>query len=104
MRLLGIDEVSERASLSPETIYSRIAGGTFPKQVHLGPNKIGWYEPDIDVWIIKQRTINSGGLIAFTRGFDSALNIGANQPTLRVVPITKALIRTHGHTSESEFS
>lgn len=57
MRLLGIDEVSVRTSLSPETIYSRIADGTFPKQVHLGPNKIGWFEPDIDAWIIKQRLV-----------------------------------------------
>ncbi len=58
MRLLDIHEVSERTTLSEDTIYSRMADSTFPRQLRLGPNKVGWLESDIGTWIAQQSSKN----------------------------------------------
>lgn len=40
-----------RTGLSRSTVYARVAEGTFPRQLSLGPNTVGWRETDIDSWI-----------------------------------------------------
>jgi prophage regulatory protein len=53
-RLLRLPEVKATTGLSKSTIYSRIAEGTFPKQISLGPRLVVWVEADIQNWISQQ--------------------------------------------------
>lgn len=53
-KLLRLPQVIQSTGLSKSTIYSRIAEGTFPKQIPLGPRVVVWVESDIQHWIAKQ--------------------------------------------------
>ena len=50
-KILRLPEVKSDTELCRSTIYSRIADGTFPKQVKLGHRAVGWLEEDIQAWI-----------------------------------------------------
>ncbi len=50
-RILRLPTVLLRTGLSRSTVYARVAKGTFPRQLSLGPNTVGWRETDIDTWI-----------------------------------------------------
>ena len=49
--LLRLPEVKKRTGLGRSTIYNKIEAETFPKQIPLGGNMVGWYESDIDAWV-----------------------------------------------------
>lgn len=51
VKILRLQIVSQRASLSRSTIYRKVAEGTFPKPVKLSSRAIGWKAEDIDAWI-----------------------------------------------------
>ena len=53
-KLLRLPEVKATTGLSKSTIYARIAEGTFPKQIPLGPRLVVWVESDIQNWIAEQ--------------------------------------------------
>jgi len=53
-KLLRLPDVKLITGLSKSTIYARIAEGTFPKQVPLGPRLVVWVESDIQNWIAEQ--------------------------------------------------
>lgn len=53
-KLLRLPCVKEATGLSKSTIYARIAEGTFPKQISLGPRLVVWVESDIQNWIQEQ--------------------------------------------------
>ncbi len=53
-KLLRLPEVKSKTGLSKSTIYARIAEGTFPKQIPLGPRLVVWVEADIQDWIADQ--------------------------------------------------
>ncbi len=53
-RLLRLQDVKVRTGLSKSTIYARIAEGSFPKQIPLGPRLVVWVESDIQNWIAEQ--------------------------------------------------
>jgi len=59
-KLLRLPEVKATTGLSKSTIYARIAEGTFPKQIPLGPRLVVWVESEIQNWIAEQ--------VAATRG------------------------------------
>ena len=50
-KLLRLPQVKQTTGLSKSTIYARIAEGTFPKQIPLGPRLVVWVESDIQKWI-----------------------------------------------------
>ncbi|WP_092003571.1 helix-turn-helix transcriptional regulator [Paraburkholderia lycopersici] len=50
-RIVRIRPVLERIGISKSELYRRIAAGTFPKQVALGPRAVGFLESDIDAYI-----------------------------------------------------
>ena len=50
-RLLRISDILDTTSLSQATIYRYIKHGDFPKQVRLGPGRVGWREIDVLNWI-----------------------------------------------------
>jgi prophage regulatory protein len=51
---LRLPQVKQTTGLSKSTIYARIAEGTFPKQIPLGPRLVVWVESDIQNWIDEQ--------------------------------------------------
>jgi prophage regulatory protein len=53
-KLLRLPQVKAFTGLSKSTIYARIAEGTFPKQIPLGPRLVVWVESDIQNWITEQ--------------------------------------------------
>jgi prophage regulatory protein len=55
MRILRKPAVLAKTGLSYPTIYRHIQAGTFPQQVELGPNSVGWIEDEIDAWIKSRR-------------------------------------------------
>lgn len=50
-KILRLPEVQELTSLSSTTIYRRISEGTFPRQIRLGANTVGWFDTEIDAWL-----------------------------------------------------
>ena len=50
-KFLRLPQVKQTTGLSKSTIYARIAEGTFPKQIPLGPRLVVWVESDIQKWI-----------------------------------------------------
>ena len=53
-KLLRLPQVKAFTGLSKSTIYARIAEGTFPKQIPLGPRLVVWVESDIQNLITEQ--------------------------------------------------
>ena len=53
-KLLRLPQVKQTTGLSKSSIYARIAEGTFPKQIPLGPRLVVWVESDIQKWIAEQ--------------------------------------------------
>jgi len=53
-KLLRLPQVKATTGLSKSTIYARIAEGTFPKQIPIGPRLVVWVESDIQSWIAEQ--------------------------------------------------
>ena len=50
-RVLRRKAVETMTGLARSTIYQRLAEGTFPKQIHLGPRCVGWLASEIEDWI-----------------------------------------------------
>ena len=53
-KLLRLPQVKESTGLSKSSIYARIAEGTFPKQISIGPRLVVCVESDIQNWIAEQ--------------------------------------------------
>ena len=53
-KLIRLPQVKLTTGLSKSSIYARIAEGTFPKQIALGPRLVVWVESDIQNWITEQ--------------------------------------------------
>jgi len=53
-KFLRLPQVKQTTGLSKSSIYARIAEGTFPKQIPLGPRLVVWVESDIQKWISEQ--------------------------------------------------
>jgi prophage regulatory protein len=53
-KVLRLPAVMAKTGLSRSTIYARVAQGTFPAALILGPNTVGWLEADVEAWIEKQ--------------------------------------------------
>lgn len=57
-RFIKLPTVKDYTSLSTSEIYRRIAAGTFPAQVTLGPKSVVWIEAEVLAWcdsLIAQR-------------------------------------------------
>ena len=49
-RFIKLAEVRNLTTLSTSEIYRRIAAGTFPAQITLGPKSVAWIESEILQW------------------------------------------------------
>jgi prophage regulatory protein len=50
-RILRRKQVELLVGLSRSSIYQRVAEGTFPKQIHLGPRSVGWLASEVEAWV-----------------------------------------------------
>jgi prophage regulatory protein len=50
-RILRLPMLREITGLSGATLYRRIAEGTFPRPVKLGPNSVGWKASEVQEWM-----------------------------------------------------
>ncbi len=50
-RILRIKTVLERTGLSRSTLYRKIQGGAFPKQVRIAARCAGWRESAVNEWL-----------------------------------------------------
>lgn len=50
-RFIKVAEVRSLTTLSTSEIYRRIAAGTFPAQIMLGPKSAVWLESEVTSWI-----------------------------------------------------
>jgi prophage regulatory protein len=53
-RFLRRRQVEALTGLKRSTIYQRLAEGTFPKQIHLGPRSVGWLASEVNAWIAER--------------------------------------------------
>ncbi|HBM09967.1 AlpA family transcriptional regulator [Pseudomonas sp. Choline-3u-10] len=49
-RFIKLPKVKYYTSFSTSELYRRIAAGTFPKQIRLGPKSVAWDESEILAW------------------------------------------------------
>ena len=49
-RFIKLREVKALTTLSTSELYRRIAAGTFPRQVMLGPKSVVWIEAEVMAW------------------------------------------------------
>lgn len=59
--IITIDEVIAKTSLGKTTIYRQMKAGTFPKQVNLGGQRVGWLKSDITRWLQKLKHTHVSG-------------------------------------------
>jgi prophage regulatory protein len=49
-RFIKLAEAKTLTTLSTSEIYRRIAAGTFPAQINLGPKSVAWIEVEVLAW------------------------------------------------------
>lgn len=49
-RFIKLCEVKALSTLSTSELYRRVAAGTFPRQVILGPKSVVWIEAEVLAW------------------------------------------------------
>lgn len=62
-RFIKLAATKERTTLSTSEIYRRIAAGTFPAQIVLGPKSVVWIEAEVLAWC-DERIAASRGEVA----------------------------------------
>jgi prophage regulatory protein len=50
--LLRFHQLKLEVGLSKSTIYARIARGTFPAPIQIGPKSVGWRVSDIEAFLL----------------------------------------------------
>lgn len=62
-RFIKRQEVENITGFSCTEIYRRVAAGTFPKQIALGPKCVVWVESEVLAWV-DERIAESRGEVA----------------------------------------
>jgi prophage regulatory protein len=58
--ILRIRAVMQRTGLTRPTLYRKVADGTFPRQIRISTNCVGWREGEIDAWLRSPMRYQSG--------------------------------------------
>lgn len=51
MRILSKRQLKELVLYSPQHVARLEKAGQFPKRVQLGPNRVGWVEDEVLIWL-----------------------------------------------------
>ena len=60
LRIMRLSEVKAVTGLSKTTIYRFEKEGRFPSKVSLGERSVGWFEDDIEVFLMPLKAQRSG--------------------------------------------
>ena len=60
LRIMRLNEVKSVTGLSKTTIYRFEKEGRFPSMVSLGERRVGWFEDDIEGFLISLRQTADG--------------------------------------------
>lgn len=52
MKVLKLKAACKKAGIGRTRLYQLEAAGRFPARVELGPNSVGWFEHEIDAWLV----------------------------------------------------
>lgn len=54
LRIVRMQEVTEKVALQPSTIYAMVQAGSFPSPFKIAPGgrAAGWLQGDIDNWLL----------------------------------------------------
>jgi prophage regulatory protein len=52
--ILSKQKVSEKTNLSPRQIQNLVGEESFPKPVRLSERRVGWFEHEIDDWLLER--------------------------------------------------
>ena len=52
MRIISKRQLRDLVPYSPQHIARLEKAGKFPKRVHLGPNRVGWVEEEVQDWLV----------------------------------------------------
>ena len=63
-RLLRLRTVTQITGLSRSEVYRRIAGGSFPKPVKIGPRASAWIESEVAAWVSERVTARNDEVAA----------------------------------------
>lgn len=55
LRIMRLDEVKKVTGLSKTSIYRFEKSGAFPKKVSIGKRSVGWFESDIEQFLLALR-------------------------------------------------
>ena len=47
-------ELFSKLSLSDATIWRMEKSGKFPRRIKLGGNSVGWFENEVEAWLLKK--------------------------------------------------
>ena len=50
-KIIDSKELNERVPRSRVQRWRDIKAGKFPAPIEIGPNKLGWYEDEVDAWL-----------------------------------------------------
>ena len=51
LRVLRMAELEARTGLRKSTLHGLMLTGDLPRSVRLGPRAVGWFEPEIELWL-----------------------------------------------------
>lgn len=54
-RFMRISDVMVTTGLGRSTIYRMVAARTFPAQVQISAQNVGWWQADVDCWLAERR-------------------------------------------------
>ena len=62
VRVLRMQEVTEKVALQPSTIYSMVQSGKFPAPFKIAPQgrAAGWLLSDVDSWLLTRARSSDG--------------------------------------------
>jgi prophage regulatory protein len=60
-RILRPAETAEKLSVSRATLWRISQRPDFPAKYRIGPNSVGWLEPEIESWLERQRVDVANG-------------------------------------------
>jgi len=67
-RMLKKKEVIDLTGLSDPTIWRRERAGDFPQRIQLSPNRVGWFEDEIEAWQESRPRGTAGFLVNLKKG------------------------------------
>ena len=72
MKLLFMPTVSKLAGLHPNSIRRKVNDGSFPPPIHVGINRVGWIEEELDAWFEDRRKERDAAIAIKQKDRDAA--------------------------------